>query len=72
MSVDKEFIDIRERSFAFAVRIVKLCQFLEKHTQVSKSIVRQLLDAGTSVGQIWKKVRRGKASLILSAKMRLL
>ena len=41
---------IRERSFAFAVRIVKLCKFLEKSSDVGKSVVGQLLDAGTSVG----------------------
>ena len=42
--------DIRERAFAFAVRIVKLCKFLEKKSNVSKSLLNQLLDAGTSVG----------------------
>lgn len=41
---------IRERSFAFAVRIVKLCLFLEKKSGVGKSIINQLLRAGTSVG----------------------
>jgi len=42
--------DIRERAFAFAVRIIKLCKFLEQHSDVSKSVIDQLLDAGTSVG----------------------
>lgn len=41
---------IRERSFAFAVRIIKLCKFLEKNSDVSKNVINQLLDAGTSVG----------------------
>ncbi len=41
---------IRERTFAFAVRVVKLCKYLEKHSDVSKSVINQLLDAGTSVG----------------------
>jgi hypothetical protein len=45
-----KIFDIRERAFAFAVRIVKLCRFLEKNSGVSKSLVNQLLDAGTSVG----------------------
>lgn len=45
-----KIVDIRERSFAFAVRIVKLCKFLEKNSDVSKNLVNQLLDAGTSVG----------------------
>jgi four helix bundle protein len=41
---------IREKSFAFAVRIVKLCKYLEKNSDVAKSVVNQLLKAGTSVG----------------------
>jgi four helix bundle protein len=47
---DKKTFDIRDRAFSFAVRIVKLCEFLEKHSKVSKNLIRQLLDAGTSVG----------------------
>lgn len=39
---------IREKSFA--VRIVKLCKYLEKNTDVAKSVINQLLAAGTSVG----------------------
>jgi len=46
----KKIFDIRDRGFAFAGRIVKLCRFLEKHSDVSKSLLNQLLDAGTSVG----------------------
>ncbi len=46
----ERIFDIRERAFAFAVRVVKLCQFLEKNSNVSKSVLNQLLDAGTSVG----------------------
>ena len=42
--------DIRDRSFDFAVRIVKLCKFLEKQADVSRSVILQLLRAGTSVG----------------------
>ena len=41
---------IRERAFAFAVRIVKLCKYLEKNSDVGKSVINQLLDAGTSIG----------------------
>ena len=45
-----KLVDIRERAFSFAVRIVKLCKFLEKHSDVSRNVINQLLDAGTSVG----------------------
>ncbi|MEA2204447.1 MAG: hypothetical protein QOE77_1223 [Blastocatellia bacterium] len=42
--------DIRERTFEFAVRIVKLCHELDKNPGVSRNLSRQLLNAGTSVG----------------------
>jgi four helix bundle protein len=58
---DKEFVDIRQRTFAFAVRIVKLCQFLEKHSDVSKTLIRQLLDAGTSVGANLEEAQAGQS-----------
>ena len=45
-----KIFDIRERGFAFAVRIVKLCKFLERKSDVSKAVLNQLLRAGTSVG----------------------
>lgn len=47
---EKKISDIRERTFAFAVRIVKLCKFLEKKSDVSKSLINQLIDSGTSIG----------------------
>lgn len=43
-------IDIRERAFDFAVRLIKLCKYLEKHSGASRNVISQLLDAGTSVG----------------------
>ncbi len=52
--------DIRERAFAFAVRIVKLCRFLEKHTEVSQIIVCQLIKAGTSVGANLEEAQAGQ------------
>ena len=45
-----ELIPITDRCFAFAVRIVKLCKFLERHSDTSRTLINQLLDAGTSVG----------------------
>jgi four helix bundle protein len=46
----QKIIDIWERTFAFAVRIVKLCKFLEKKSDVSLSLINQLIRAGTSIG----------------------
>ncbi len=60
VEVDKIF-DIRERAFAFAVRIVKLCDYLEKKTNVSKSLSGQLLRAGTSVGANLEEAKAGQS-----------
>ncbi len=54
--------DIRERAFQFAIRIVKLCQYLEKETGVSKLLINQLLDAGTSVGANLEEAKAGQSS----------
>lgn len=42
--------DVTKRAFEFAVRVVKLCRYLEKESDVSRTVCNQLLDAGTSVG----------------------
>ena len=42
--------DIRERTFEFALRIIKLCNELNKRPGVCRDISRQLLKAGTLVG----------------------
>jgi len=57
---DNEFVDIRQRTFAFAVRIVKLCRFLE-NSNVSKILVRQLIRAGTSVGANLEEAQSGQS-----------
>jgi four helix bundle protein len=40
---------VEEKSFAFAVRIVKLCKYLQS-TQNEFVLTKQLLRAGTSIG----------------------
>ena len=57
---DKIF-NIRERTFAFAVRIVKLCQYLEKNSGVSKNLIGQLLNAGTSIGANLEEATAGQS-----------
>jgi four helix bundle protein len=44
------FIPIQERSFQFAVRIVKFCMFLDEYKKASKRIADQLQRSGTSIG----------------------
>ena len=43
-------LPIQDRSFAFAVRVVKLCQELHRTSKVNRPLVSQLLRSGTSVG----------------------
>lgn len=42
--------DIEERTFNFGVRIIKLCQFLERKSWVNSTLGRQILRSGTSIG----------------------
>jgi four helix bundle protein len=42
--------DIRERSFRFAIRIVKLCRVLDEKPGVPRTLARQILRSGTSIG----------------------
>ena len=41
---------IAERTKEFAVRIIKACSFLSRQSDVCKTLSRQLLRSGTSVG----------------------
>ncbi len=59
---NEKIYDIRERAFQFAARIVRLCQYLEKNSQVSKLIINQLLDAGTSVGANLEEAKAGQSN----------
>jgi len=42
--------DIEERTYQFALRIVRLCRSLDEKPGVSRTLGRQLIRAGTSVG----------------------
>ncbi len=55
-------IDIRDRAFQFAVRIVKLCRYLEKNSDVGRSVISQLLKAGTSVGANLEEAKAGQST----------
>ena len=55
-------IDIRERAFQFAVRVVKLCKYLEKNSEVSRNVISQLLRAGTSVGANLEEAKAGQST----------
>lgn len=60
---------ITDRSFAFAVRIVKLCRFLEKQDRVSRTLANQLLRSGTSVGANAEEAQGAQSKADFIAKM---
>lgn len=42
--------DIEQRTFDFALRIIRICRALDNHPGVSRTLGGQLLRSGTSVG----------------------
>ncbi|VGO12707.1 hypothetical protein PDESU_01261 [Pontiella desulfatans] len=62
-------LKITDRSFQFAVRIVKLCQFLEKQDRVSRTLAHQLLRSGTSIGANAEEAQAGQSKPDFIAKM---
>ena len=51
--------DLPERSFAFALEIVRLCKRLDEKPGVPRTLANQLLRSGTSVGA---NIEEGQAS----------
>lgn len=50
MNVLEKPRDIEKRTFDFGVRIIKLCQFLERKSWVNSTPGKQILRCGTSIG----------------------
>jgi four helix bundle protein len=53
--------EIGERAFAFAVRVVKLCQVLDEKLGVSRTLANQLLRSGTSIGANLEESQGGQS-----------
>jgi four helix bundle protein len=53
--------DIRERTFEFAVEVVRLCRLLDEQTGVSRTLGRQLLRSGTSIGANAEEAQAGQS-----------
>jgi len=62
-------LKITDRSFDFAVRIVKLCRFLESQDRTSKTLANQLLRSGTSIGANVEEAQAGQSKADFIAKM---
>jgi len=53
--------DIRERAFEFAVRIMKVCQFLDEQPGVGRTLGKQLIRSGTSIGANLEEAQAGQS-----------
>ena len=61
--------DIKERSFEFAVRIVKLCQELENTPGTPRTLANQLIRSGTSIGANIEEANGSQSKADFIAKM---
>ncbi|MCF6174982.1 MAG: four helix bundle protein [Victivallaceae bacterium] len=62
-------LKITERTFEFSVRVVRLCQYLEKQDKVSRTLANQLLRSGTSIGANTEEAQAGQSKADFIAKM---
>jgi len=62
-------LKITDRSFEFAVRVVKLCKFMERQDRVSRTLANQLLRSGTSIGANTEEAQAGQSKADFIAKM---
>ncbi len=53
--------DIKERTFNFAVSVVRFCQERIERPGVTRTLARQLLHAGTSIGANVEEARAGQS-----------
>src|SRR5690242_8044772 len=53
--------DLGSRLFAFALRVVRLCQRLDERPGVARTMGQQLLRAGTSIGANYEEGQAGQS-----------
>ena len=53
--------EIQNRTFEFAIRIVKLCQHLDEKQGVGRTLGRQILRSGTSIGANVEEAQAGQS-----------
>lgn len=62
-------LKITDRTFEFAVRIIRLYQYLEKQGRVSRTLANQLLRSGISIGANAEEAQVGQSKADFIAKM---
>jgi len=69
MNADHETtVDFRQRTFDFAVRIVRMVRALPRDS-VTRELGRQVLRSGTSVGANARAAKRGRSAAEFAAKL---
>ena len=53
--------DIRQRTFTFALKIIKLCRSLDQHSVVGRTLAGQLVRSGTSIGANLQEAQAGQS-----------
>jgi four helix bundle protein len=53
--------DLEGRLFAFALRIVRLCQVLDERPGVARTLAGQLLRSGTAIGANYEEAQAGQS-----------
>ena len=53
--------DIRERTFSFALRVIKLCRHLDEKPGTSRVLGKQFLRSGTSIGANVEEAQAGQS-----------
>ena len=62
-------LTIVERSFEFAVRVVRLCRFLDDQDRSTRTLASQLLRLGTCIGANIEEAQAGQSKADFIAKM---
>jgi len=60
--------DIKERTFTFALEIIRLCRWLDDSPGVRKSLGKQLLRSGTSIGANVEEAQAGQSKADFTSK----
>ena len=61
--------DIKERTFQFSIRVVRLCQSFDASPGVSRTLANQLLRSGTSIGANVEEAHGSQSKADFIAKM---
>ena len=67
----KKTIDIYERAFQFACRVLKMDQALSRNRRVNRNAMNQLVSAASSVGSNLEEARAGQSKADFHAKLRI-